>query len=173
MLPVIKRILYATDLSESARLALGHAASLAGLYQATLTMLHVLPDWVELMSEEAGFDIETHFDAQAWQAINTAATGKAFEKARARVREMAAECRVDHPLCPVANAEIKIELGDPASRILKEITRGNHDLVVMGAHGRGAFMDMLLGSVASKIVRLSPVPVLTVRLPREKDAEAA
>jgi nucleotide-binding universal stress UspA family protein len=40
----------------------------------------------------------------------------------------------------------------------------------MGAHGRGAFMDMLLGSVANKVVRLSPVPVLTVRLPKENAA---
>ncbi len=44
-----------------------------------------------------------------------------------------------------------------------------HDLVVMGAHGRGVFADMLRGSVARKVVRLSPVPVLTVRLPGEKE----
>ncbi|PKN40155.1 MAG: hypothetical protein CVU60_17350 [Deltaproteobacteria bacterium HGW-Deltaproteobacteria-18] len=59
-----------------------------------------------------------------------------------------------------------IRTGDPAERILEEIA--GHDLVVMGAHGRGVFANMLLGSVASKIVRLSPVPVLTVRLPEEK-----
>jgi len=167
MLPTIHRILYATDLSESARLALRHAASLAGRYNATLTMLHILPDWVELMSEEAGFDIETHFDQENWKTINTAATTKALEKARERVKEMAAECRVDDIHCPVANAAITIELGDPAIRILEHITAGAFDLVVMGAHGRGALMDMMLGSVAHKIVRLSPVPVLTVRLPKE------
>ena len=67
-------------------------------------------------------------------------------------------------------AELKIQAGDPAARILAEIRSGNYDLVVMGAHGRGAFMDMLLGSVANKVVRLSPVPVLTVRLPKENAA---
>ena len=167
MLPAITHILYATDLSESARLALRHAASLATRYQAHLTMLHVLPDWVEMMSEEAGFDIETHFDRRTWQNFNTAATTRAMEKARARVEEMAVECRIDTPDCPVAKATIKIVQGDAAARILEELATGAYNLVVMGAHGQGPFMDMLLGSVANKIVRMSTVPVLTVRLPRE------
>lgn len=167
MLPEISHILYTTDLSESARLALRHAASLANRLQAQLTMLHVLPDWVELMSEEAGFDIETHFDRQAWQNFNTSAIARAQEKARVRVAEMAAECRVDSPDCPVAKATIKVVQGDAATRILEELQSGDYNLVVMGAHGQGPFMDMLLGSVANKIVRLSPVPVLTVRLPKE------
>jgi len=167
MLPEIKHILYTTDLSESARLALRHAASLASRYHAQLTMLHVLPDWVELMSEEAGFDIEAHFDRQTWQNINAAATNMAVDKARARVAEMAKECRIDHPDCPVAKATIKVVQGDAATRILEELQSGDYNMVVMGAHGQGPFMDMLLGSVANKIVRLSPVPVLTVRLPKE------
>jgi nucleotide-binding universal stress UspA family protein len=167
MLPEITNILYATDLSDSARQALRHAASLSNRYQAKLTMIHVLPDWVEMMSGEAGFDIETHFDYQAWQDINAAATTKALEKARVRVEEMAAECRVDDPNCPVAKATIKVVQGEPAARILEELNTGEYDLMVMGAHGQGMFMDMLLGSVANKIVRLSPVPVLTVRLPKQ------
>nr|WP_321464423.1 universal stress protein [uncultured Desulfobulbus sp.] len=166
MLPEIKHILYATDLSESARFALRHAASLANRYQAELTMIHVLPDWVELMSEEAGFDIETHFDPETWQKFNTSATDTALDKAKARVAEMAAECRVDNPDCPVAKAEIKVVQGDAAARILEELKTGRYDMAVMGAHGQGVFMDMLLGSVANKIVRMSPVPVLTVRLPK-------
>lgn len=167
MLPEIDHILYATDLSESARLALRHAASLANRLQAHLTMLHVLPDWVELMSEETGFDIETHFDRRTWENFNANATAQAQEKARMRMAEMAAECRVDSPDCPVAKATIKVVQGDAAARILEELQSGDYNLVVMGAHGQGPFMDMLLGSVANKIVRLSPVPVLTVRLPKE------
>lgn len=77
----------------------------------------------------------------------------------------------DRPRCPVSGTELKIQAGDPAARILAEIHTGNYDLVVMGAHGRGAFMDMLLGSVANKVVRLSTVPMLTVRLPKENTAE--
>jgi nucleotide-binding universal stress UspA family protein len=67
----------------------------------------------------------------------------------------------------VAKATIKVVQGEPAARILEELNTGEYDLMVMGAHGQGMFMDMLLGSVANKIVRLSPVPVLTVRLPKQ------
>ncbi len=166
MLPEYTKILYATDLSESARLALRHAVSLAVNYGASMTILHVVPDLVDLMSEDAGFDIETHFETANWKEFNASATARAKEKARERVREMAAECATEDARCPVSGAELMIRTGDPAERILEEIA--GHDLVVMGAHGRGAFAEMLLGSVASKIVRLSPVPVLTVRLPEEK-----
>jgi nucleotide-binding universal stress UspA family protein len=166
MLPEYTKILYATDLSESARLALRHAVSLAVNYGASMTILHVVPDLVDLMSEDAGFDIETHFEAANWNEFNSSATARAKEKARDRVREMAAECATEDARCPVSGAELMIRTGDPAERILEEIA--GHDLVVMGAHGRGVFADMLLGSVASKIVRLSPVPVLTVRLPNDK-----
>jgi len=170
MLPSYNNILYATDLSESARLALRHAVSLAERYGAAMTILHVVPDLVELMSEDAGFDIESHFKSADWETINITAMTRAKEKARERVREMIAECATDSPRCPVSGAELKIQAGDPAARILAEIHSGNYDLVVMGAHGRGAFVDMLLGSVANKVVRLSPVPVLTVRLPKESMA---
>jgi len=91
----------------------------------------------------------------------------AQEKARKRVEEMAAECRLEDPDCPVARATIKVLQGDAAACILEELKTGSYDLVVMGAHGQGPFIDMLLGSVANKIVRMSPVPVFTVRLPKE------
>ena len=167
MLPEYTRILYATDLSESARLALRHAVSLAVNYGASMTIMHVVPDLVDLMSEDAGFDIETHFDAANWKELNASAMARAKDKARERVREMAAECATEDARCPVTAAELMVRTGDPAERILEEIRDGGHDLVVMGAHGRGVFADMLLGSVARKVVRLSPVPVLTVRLPGE------
>lgn len=165
MLPTYQHILYATDLSASARLALRHAVSLAQCHGAAMTILHVVPDIVDLMSENAGFDIESHFDTVSWKEFNASATSSAREKARVRVREIAAECATNTPDCPVARAQIIIRSGDPATHILHEIP--GHDLVVMGAHGRGAFADILLGSVASKVVRLSPIPVLTVRLPEE------
>ena len=56
--------------------------------------------------------------------------------------------------------------GDPASAILKEIEGGKCDLVVMSTHGRSGIAHLLLGSVTEKIVRHSPVPVLTV--PRKR-----
>ncbi|NCD25284.1 MAG: universal stress protein [Deltaproteobacteria bacterium] len=169
MLPSIKRILYATDLSESARRALRYAVSMARCHGADLTIIHVVPDLLETMSEDAGFDLHEAMDEQAWRDLNSRGKTRALETARGRVREMAAECATDDPACPVARADIRIEQGDAAARILDEIATGRHDMVVMGAHGRGEIMDMLFGSVARKVVRRSPVPVLTVRLPENSD----
>jgi nucleotide-binding universal stress UspA family protein len=52
--------------------------------------------------------------------------------------------------------------GEPASALLTELKKGEHDLVVLSTHGRTGIAHLLLGSIAEKLVRLSPVPVLTV-----------
>lgn len=52
--------------------------------------------------------------------------------------------------------------GDPVSCLLAELKKGEHQLVVVGTHGRTGLAHVLLGSVAERMVRLSPVPVLTV-----------
>lgn len=163
MLPIIRRILLATDLSESARQALRYAVAEAERHHASLTILHVTRDVVEMMSEESGFDIEGHFDAASWSEFNEKNTSRALELARAKVVEAAKECVTGAPNCPAANARIMVAMGDPAGRILEELATGEYDLVVMGAHGHNSFMDMLLGGVAQKVLRHSLKPVLFVR----------
>jgi universal stress protein A len=69
--------------------------------------------------------------------------------------------------------ETLIASGDAATGILATVTETDADLIVMGTHGRTGVSRMLLGSVAEKVVRESPVPVLTVhptkrRLPVEQ-----
>jgi len=163
MLPIIRRILLATDLSESSRKALRYAVSEAERHHADLTILHVARDVVEMMSEESGFDIEGHFDAATWKAFNETNAARALDLARAKVVEAAKECVAIAPNCPAANARIKIAMGDPAGRILEELDTGEYDLVVMGTHGHNSFMDMLLGGVAQKVLRHSLTPILFVR----------
>lgn len=163
MLPTIRRILLATDLSESARQALRYAVAEAEGHHASLTILHVVRDVVEMMSEESGFDIEGHFDAATWSEFNEKNTVRAKELARAKVAEAAKECATGSPNCPAAHARIKIVMGDAAGRILEELATEGYDLVVMGTHGHNSFMDMLLGGVAQKVLRHSRTPVLFVR----------
>lgn len=85
---------------------------------------------------------------------------------------MASECVTGNAKCPVANAVIKIKVGDPAQHIMEEITIEGGMIWWSWALTVEVFMNMLLGSVANKIVRLSPVPVLTVRLPHGQDGKA-
>ncbi|MDB2250058.1 universal stress protein [Halorubrum ezzemoulense] len=61
-------------------------------------------------------------------------------------------------------SETDVVQGDPAPTIVEYAERYDHDLVVMPTHGREGLSRYLIGSVSEKVVRLSSVPVLTVRM---------
>jgi nucleotide-binding universal stress UspA family protein len=56
-----------------------------------------------------------------------------------------------------------VEVGHPVEQILDVVTRDDVDLIVMGTHGHTGFAHAVLGSVAERVVRLAPCPVLTVK----------
>jgi nucleotide-binding universal stress UspA family protein len=58
------------------------------------------------------------------------------------------------------HAEILVLRGSPAEQINQQASRGEHDLVVMGTHGKQGLERIVLGSVAETVVRTCPVPVL-------------
>jgi nucleotide-binding universal stress UspA family protein len=64
----------------------------------------------------------------------------------------------------VANVEGVLTTGHPGKAILDFAAERRVDLIVMGTHGRRGLDRVLVGSVAEEVVRLSPVPVLTVRM---------
>ncbi len=59
--------------------------------------------------------------------------------------------------------DAKLVVGDPAEQIVKHAKAGKYDLVVMGSHGRNAFKSLFLGSVTTKVLAHSQVPVAIVR----------
>ena len=63
MLPKIKKILYATDLSEGAKSAFFWAMSLAEQYDASISVIHIIPNLIEEMSGSMGYDLVAYFDA--------------------------------------------------------------------------------------------------------------
>jgi universal stress protein A len=65
--------------------------------------------------------------------------------------------------------KVQVEVGHPADSIVD--AAGGASLVVMSTHGRTGMSHLLMGSVAERVVRLSPTPVLTIR-PREKKKAA-
>jgi universal stress protein A len=56
--------------------------------------------------------------------------------------------------------------GEPVTAIIEEASQPGYDLLVVGTHGRTGMTKLLLGSVTEKLIRLSPIPVLTVPPPR-------
>jgi mono/diheme cytochrome c family protein len=63
----------------------------------------------------------------------------------------------------------EVLFGSPAGAIVEAADTNNADLIVMGTHGHGAVMHLMMGNVAERVVRTAVCPVLTVREPRERE----
>ena len=164
----IKKILYATDLSDSAVHAFSYAVSLANLYGAGITILHVL-------SEFPGEDFITNMiNTDTWEEIKnrhySEARDQLIGKRRGNValkealEAFSEEAQADGEDRAFVTDEILIESGSPAEVIVETAKKMSCDLIVMGTHGHSAIADVLIGSTAKWVVRQSPIPVLVIRL---------
>lgn len=138
-----KRICVAVDFSEPSRLALEEAVDLASSAGAELHLLHVrprpAPSPVDLLG--AGFEPAERDDSQAELA--------AWERLAA--------ARLERPVHAV------LDLGSAPARIAEYARRAGIDLLVLATHGRSGLTRVLMGSVAERVVRIAPCPVLVVR----------
>lgn len=143
-----KNILFATDFSESSEYAFSYALTLAKKYNARLFLLHVINEPVDLRGFYAP---HISFD-KLEEEIQEAAQLMMEKFCQARLRDY-------------DNYETAIVPGIAYEELLKKAADEAVDLIVMGTHGRTGLDHMLFGSTAEKVVRKSPVPVMTVRLP--------
>jgi nucleotide-binding universal stress UspA family protein len=167
MLPKINKILYATDLSDSAKAALSWAMSIAEQYDAAITLIHVMPDLIEEMSGSMGYDLEAHFGVEQLAGFNEEGRSKAMESVKERIKAVCGTMKDELPSCRVDLNHIIIKAGHPVQEIVAAAVEGNYDLVVLGKHGHGLIDGLLLGSVARGVVQKCPIPVLTIKLPAE------
>ncbi len=144
----LKTILVPTDFSETSAVALKYAKELAGAFQASIHLLHVLIEWLP--------DGYIPYSPELFNNI-----------------EQATKKQLDEVLTPAEcekfQAKLVVQRG--ASEFIEIIhyARDNNiDLIILGTHGRGPISHMLLGSVAEKVVRKAPCPVLTVRHPEHE-----
>jgi len=165
MLPQVNKILYATDLSESAKPAFFWAMSLAERYEAEISIIHIIPDMVEIMSGSMGYDLSTHFDADQLSQYNEKDQNAAMASVKERVKNVYDEMKDELPSCRVDLHHIIIKSGEPVREIIAETTSNKYDVVVMGSHGHGVIEGFLMGSVARGVVNKCVVPVLTIKLP--------
>ena len=140
----LNRILCPTDFSEISTKAEAYATALAARYGASLCLLHVDPP-MPVMGPYGEIPIDVRlFEEQRQQALT------AMSEARERARAAAVP------------AESDVRGGHPAREILAVAGEQASDLIVLGTHGRGGFEHLLLGSVAEKVMRKAPCPVMVV-----------
>jgi nucleotide-binding universal stress UspA family protein len=165
----IKKILYATDLSESAVHAFSYAVSLANMYGAGITILHVL---AEFPGEEF---IANMINTDTWEEIKSRHYSEARNQLIGKKRDHVAMKEVLQAFCEETRAcaedqafdadEVLIKHGTPAEVIVETAKELNCDLIVMGTRGHGVIADVFIGNTAKWVLKHSPIPVLVIRLP--------
>jgi len=145
------RILVPTDGSEGTRGAVEHGIDLASTYDAALHTLYVVDTSVGVDSSVVG-------TLEALEEAGQDAIDEVIRQAEA---------------VGVGTVEGVVAQGAPHRAILDYVDEHDVDLVVMGTHGRTGLGRVLLGSVTEKVVRLSDVPVVTVRMPVEESEDGS
>ena len=141
----VKKILWPTDFSNNAEKALPYVTSLGEEYQAEVHVLYVIEELAYHEPWYGEFDRAHIEKIHKWEE----------EKARERLDQI---CNSYLKGCPLYIKHIAI--GDPAREILKLIDQEKVDMVVMSTHGRKGHFGF--GSVAEKVTKNSPVPVVTI-----------
>jgi nucleotide-binding universal stress UspA family protein len=155
----IKRILVPVDLSSNSLAALDYVADFAKPYRAEVVALFILePDAYAAMG--------TLYGAAAEESAKLVRDQEAF--AREELVKLAKAAKRRMP-----KFRTLVRAGSPATTIVSQAQKLGADLIAMATHGRSGLTRMLLGSVAEKVVRTAPCPVLTVRPAKTKGRRKA
>ena len=140
----LKNVLVAVNFDEVSNVALRYARGLAGNFGARLHVIHVMENlFLRPMANDP-------------RAIEAGITKRLLDV-------LSEEDRTVLHAVPVVRTS-----DAPAEEIVKYAQAEHMDLIVMGTHGRPGFSHLLMGSVAEKVVRTAPCPVLTVRHPERE-----
>ena len=143
----IRRVLHPTDFSRASTAAFKRAVEMAKSNRAELLLVHVMVPAVPLMGD--GYVSPKVYEDL--EAAAQAAAQKQLRKLVAKAKQAGARAR-----------GLLLE-GVAHERIAQAARSRKADLVVIGTHGRTGFAKLFLGSVASRVLAVSPCPVLTVR----------
>ncbi len=153
---LFSKLLVPSDFSDHAKHALAYAIEIARRYDARITLLHVhdvvlysLPDGLMLYPATVMAELDTTLHS--------------------KLRHL----KEDVEQRDFARVDTELGRGPAAPGIVRCAMEGGHDLIVMGTHGRTGIAHALIGSVAERVVRTAPCPVLTIRYPEpQKGAQS-
>lgn len=145
---MFKTILFATDFSESSEHAFQYALTMAKQFGSQLAVIHVINEPVDLR----GFYVP-HITFEKLEEEIEQGAQKMIEKF----------CRTH--MGDFSQFESHVVPGIPYDEIISKGQELKADLIVMGTHGRTGLDHVLFGSTTEKVVRKSPIPVMTIRIP--------
>ena len=164
MIPDIKKILYATDLSDNSAYALRYAINSAIKHDAGIIILCVLEP------------LSTTANAIALSYLTDGQVNKVAEERLAYVKDRIKKqlkiyCEKElenDPKCADRVESIELCEGFPAEMILRKAEELNCDAIVMGTHGKGFIRNTFLGSTSKRVLRRTRKPVFIIPLPKEE-----
>ena len=149
----LKKVLVATDFSEASDAAFMYGRTLASSFGAAMHVVHVVePVYLNAMGAEAYASLTPDLQEQ----IDLAA--------RSRLHALVLDSDRSGPAMKTALRRAPA----PERAIVEYAKEEGIDLVVMGTRGRGGVAHLFLGSVAERVVRTAPCPVLTVHHPEHE-----
>ena len=151
---VLKKVLVATDFSEPSDAALAYGRELAFTFGAQLVVAHVAEN--TLTRGFGGGDGFVFVDPALQRSVEAGARRQLETLISDEDREQ------------LYAAAVVLTSNVPAHAITEYAKEAAVDLIVLGTHGRGAVAQLLMGSVAERVVRTAPCPVLTVRHPEHE-----
>lgn len=148
----LKRVLVATDFSEPSTAALAYGRELARTFGATLTVIHVVEDLAAALMDVPMFPEFGRLQMEAEASARTRVNDLLSEEDRQALHATALALTAPSPASAIASYA-----RDAMPRV---------GIIIMGTHGRGGMAHLVMGSVAERVVRMAPCPVLTVRHPQ-------
>jgi len=157
MIPQIKKILYATDLTKNSAYAFYYAVDIAKKHNAEIIISHT----IEPLRESA-FGTATDKAEHSQHEIS-------MDVIKKRIRRFCEKVEEKNSLaCLTLVTKILVQVGYPPEEILKAAHEERCDVIVLGTHGKGFLRQTFLGSVSSSVLARARKPVFIIPLPTEK-----
>ena len=140
---MINKILVPVDFTPHSESAIRYARMIAKKFKATIVLMHVIEPFTYSVTDT--IQVVNHY-----RALRTIAEPLMVGLERSLKKDR-------------LKVETIVTKGTPYLEIVRRIPKAKVDIIIMGTHGRTGLKHLLMGSVADRVVRLSPCPVITVR----------
>ncbi len=163
MIPEIKNILYATDLSKNSSYAFLYAIDMAKRHDARIIILHSIEPIRPYLIPEGGYRIY-----ELLERTKEEERDKDIEEIKKHLRGFCQKVETQFgPPCLALVSKTLVSIGHPVEEILKTADDEGCDMIVLGTHGKGFLRHTFLGSVSSAVLHRTRKPVYIIPLPSE------
>jgi nucleotide-binding universal stress UspA family protein len=160
MIPKIKKILYATDLSKNSAYAFYYAVDIAQKRSAKIIILHVMEPVSPLIRGYVGEDAIVKIQQQNVE--------EAVREINERLKKFCRAVEDKMGPCLELVSNILVHLGHPGNEILGVAEKEGCDLIILGSHGKGFLEHTFLGSVSRMVLDRTRKPVFIIPLPSDE-----